>query len=755
MSEETHGIPEIDDGLEDLDGLKELLAEEGVAGDDDWSPEDLLEEADADEDDSSPVDHSSSKRSKRRGGRDRHRDDEQAFRDLDSQLTAETLELKIDEDHLIVTVGRLGQENTIEEVRDELRRHKILAELDEKTVTVALQRAASGRPQYDVVAARGTPAIVHTHSHLRFHLPDALTVDDPQPLAALQQAVGGPSLDVVEAWEGPVHVVHAGDVMVDIAAAEYEEGCDVYGQPILPEVDELPPLPHGDYTKLTADGQAVVATHYGYGGVIGNEPTVVSPIFVSSDSMEVHFVVIKGEAMPAPTPEELKAVLEVRWVEKGIDDEAIHRLCQELDTGKALQKRSHLVAQGIPPSPGVDGEIKYDTAPSSLVRWKDLDSLRKARDQDELVVAVGEMQGSGRALIAVHAGDELATRKPAIEGLPGSDIRGEELPAEEGENVELDAGLNTEVDAEGVVLKATQFGLVAVYGSEQLSVVPPVWIATDKQSLCFLNLHQGEQPVLPTAAELSESIETDVDLSAWDGIRSQLEAGELTDPIIPIIQGTVPVPGEDGRFEWAIKVGGRAGKILDDGSIDLRDRRLITVAQPGDLLGSSYVAKPGSPGVDVFGAELSPPPACDIEVVCDARIEARPQDEGRIDYHAVEQGGVTFTEESRRKRGIPVRRLRLSLFAVSEISGDVDYSTGHVDFRGDVVIGGSVKPLFRVKATGSVTIGGNVEPGAYIEAGGDVAVGGGIMGDRTVIQAGSGVQAKFIEQARVTCGGDV
>jgi len=34
------------------------------------------------------------------------------------------------------------------------------------------------------------------------------------------------------------------------------------------------------------------------------------------------------------------------------------------------------------------------------------------------------------------------------------------------------------------------------------------------------------------------------------------------------------------------RVGGSAGRILDDGSIDLRDRNLISVVQDGELLGN-------------------------------------------------------------------------------------------------------------------------------------------------------------------------
>lgn len=41
---------------------------------------------------------------------------------------------------------------------------------------------------------------------------------------------------------------------------------------------------------------------------------------------------------------------------------------------------------------------------------------------------------------------------------------------------------------------------------------------------------------------------------------------------------------------------------------------------------------------------------------------------------------------------------------VLEIRGDVDYSTGNIDFIGDVQIAGDVRENFSVRATGSITV---------------------------------------------------
>jgi uncharacterized protein (DUF342 family) len=739
----------------DLDELKELLAEEGAADEDDWSPEQVLADIEDEREKPSRLDPPSRRRAGGRPTQDRRAADEQAFRDLDSQLQASTLEVRVSDDHLTVSIGRLTGEDDLAAVRAELQRHKIVADVDEQTVAAALRRATAGRPQYDVVVARGTSASVTRPPGVRYHLPAALSAADPQPLAALREALAGPSLEIVEQWRGPVHVVHCGDVLIDIAPAEYETGTDVYGHTVEPDLGPPPTLPQGDNTTLREDGLAVVATLYGYAGLIGEDPTVVPPLFVSSDAMMASFIVVRGETMSAPTVEEMADILQARWIEHGVDARLVQKLCGELDSGRALDGRSHPIAFGRPACQGSDGRVDYAHPVQALARWGDLQGLLKAHDREELAEAVADLRGSGRQLLAVKKGEVLATRTPALDGKPGMDVRGEELPADDGEEVELQAGLNTDIDDEGLHLRASCFGLVAIYGDSQLSVVPPLWTAADRQSLCYLNLHQGEEPRIADADELADLIEADVDLSRWDALAAQLEAGELTVAVVPLIEGAEPQPGEDGRFEWAVEVRGRAGRILEDGSIDLRDRRIITVVQPGDLIGTAVPARSGTPGQDIYGAELAAPGVVEIEVVPDARIETRPAADGRVEYYAREEGGISFTEEVRNKRGGQTRRLKLSLFAVSEIAGDVDYSTGHIDFRGNVSIEGSVKPLFRVKASGSVTIGGNVEPGARIEAGGDIVVGGGVVGEKTLLQAGGGVQAKFVQQATVRCGADV
>jgi len=87
--------------------------------------------------------------------------------------------------------------------------------------------------------------------------------------------------------------------------------------------------------------------------------------------------------------------------------------------------------------------------------------------------------------------------------------------------------------------------------------------------------------------------------------------------------------------------------------------------------------------------------------------------------------------------------------AVMDIDGNVDYSTGHINFLGDVHVHGDVCTGFTVRAMGSITVDGVVEA-AEVEAGGDLIMVKGAQGDnRAVLRAGHSIFAKYLENCCV------
>lgn len=87
---------------------------------------------------------------------------------------------------------------------------------------------------------------------------------------------------------------------------------------------------------------------------------------------------------------------------------------------------------------------------------------------------------------------------------------------------------------------------------------------------------------------------------------------------------------------------------------------------------------------------------------------------------------------------------------VMDVPGNVDFSTGNINFFGDVNVHGDVLSGFAVRAMGNVHVDGVVEAGSTVEAGGDLVVVKGILGDgTTVIRSHKCVFSKYIENSTI------
>ncbi len=86
----------------------------------------------------------------------------------------------------------------------------------------------------------------------------------------------------------------------------------------------------------------------------------------------------------------------------------------------------------------------------------------------------------------------------------------------------------------------------------------------------------------------------------------------------------------------------------------------------------------------------------------------------------------------------------------------VDVSTGHIKFKGCVVVTGDIEPGMKVLATGSITVGGFIES-ADVQAHGDITAAKGIIGrpaaegeeNACVVRSGGSITSKYAQYATV------
>ncbi|MCL2664421.1 MAG: FapA family protein [Defluviitaleaceae bacterium] len=210
-----------------------------------------------------------------------------------------------------------------------------------------------------------------------------------------------------------------------------------------------------------------------------------------------------------------------------------------------------------------------------------------------------------------------------------------------------------------------------------------------------------------------------------------------------IAKGAPPQKGEDGRLHYHFDSSSLAPKpkLKEDGTVDFRDLGLIRLINKGDILVSHIPAKEGIDGYDVCGRVL---PA-------QKGRPASPLPRGK--NTTVSNDGLNLIAEV--SGVLEIQAKKINVLACFEIKGDVDNSTGNIDFTGSVTIKGNVLTGFTVKATGNIEIGGVCEAATLI-SGSNIVLGNGAKGmDKALIEAAGDVTAKYIEGCHVIAGGNI
>lgn len=211
---------------------------------------------------------------------------------------------------------------------------------------------------------------------------------------------------------------------------------------------------------------------------------------------------------------------------------------------------------------------------------------------------------------------------------------------------------------------------------------------------------------------------------------------------LTVARGQPAVAGQDARItlHFAGRSDGRP-RELADGRVDFYDLNLINNVRAGDRLASKEPATPGQAGFTVTGTELSPKAGRDKPLGAGKNVELA---EGGLELRATIDGHVVVGQGG-----------RISVFPVYEVRGDVDFSTGNIEFVGSVVVRGGVASGFKVKATGDISVSGYVDS-ATLEAGGSISVNLGVQGrNKGHLKAGGRISARFIENGTVEAGSRV
>lgn len=201
-----------------------------------------------------------------------------------------------------------------------------------------------------------------------------------------------------------------------------------------------------------------------------------------------------------------------------------------------------------------------------------------------------------------------------------------------------------------------------------------------------------------------------------------------------IATGWAPAAGRDGKVEYFVEPHHefRPGP-RDDGGVDFHAVATIPDVQEGQLLAALVDPTPGTPGRTVRGEVVPAEPG--IAAVLPTGENVTVSEDGRRMYAAT--NGL-----------LEIRAGCLSVRPEYVIDGDVDHQTGSISFSGDVIVRGSVRPGFKVRAAGQVVVMGDVEE-AEVRGETLVWVRGAVVGARCLVHSAGDVKVRTVHHGRI------
>ncbi len=220
----------------------------------------------------------------------------------------------------------------------------------------------------------------------------------------------------------------------------------------------------------------------------------------------------------------------------------------------------------------------------------------------------------------------------------------------------------------------------------------------------------------------------------------------------PVAKGKPAIQGRDTQFIPLVE--DITKQVLkpqqtnsDSEKVDMRDLGKTITVSVNDPILRRIPATKGEAGFTVQGKIIPPMPGKDVTFKPGKGTAISPKN---VNILVASEPGLPKLRES----GAEVE----NALCVSK----VDATTGHIKFKGSVVISGDVEPGMIVKATGSVTVGGFIES-SEVQAQGDILVGKGIIGHSNhaegeyscKVLSGGSITANYAQFAQLKSHGDM
>lgn len=285
-----------------------------------------------------------------------------------------------------------------------------------------------------------------------------------------------------------------------------------------------------------------------------------------------------------------------------------------------------------------------------------------------------------------------------------------------------------------------------LFGEERERVTVSI---TDDALRAYITLYVTEEELSQNnrVKLVKEIFETLTKAGIVYGIKTNLLAGQLRSGMEYLIaEGLPAVNGEDAQIKL-YEIAPPQPKLVESGNVNHYELNLINHVREGDWLGERKEPTPGIPGKNVKGQEIPPIPGRNLPLLYD-----------RASVKEVYENGVT-TLLAKKNGAVYYRGDTIGVYDYLEIKGDIDYSTGNIDFDGYLSVKGTVEDNFSVVANRDVEILSDYGVGAadsIISREGNIYIKGGIAGkNKAFLRCKKNLYVKFLSDITVECEGSV
>lgn len=278
-----------------------------------------------------------------------------------------------------------------------------------------------------------------------------------------------------------------------------------------------------------------------------------------------------------------------------------------------------------------------------------------------------------------------------------------------------------------------------------IDIVPLITLSDDKMqaSICLY-------PPVSTCSELSSDLLFEIlaenkirfgpSLKDLDALLTRCKEEQTVLTNETVARGFLPLDGRDSFLRFAIEVGPLPGKLLGNGKIDFRERKMFVGVSKGQIIATRTPATEGTAGADVLGKSIPQVPGNNLPVTVsdDAEFD---EESGII---RASRGGILSL----------VNENSIKVCAKQIIPGNIDYSTGNIESCDALEINGAILPGFKVSTHGDLLLNGNARS-AIINCKGNLVIKGGIIGEQCKVKVEGDADISFIEQGRLRAHGKV